>query len=147
MGTNDIEQYQICEKIFNGIDEKFKVNNHRIEDLENKAIEINNINNVLVELQLLTKLQREDSIKRDKSIDEMNKTQIEITNTLKSLSSNLNKTDGNVEDLKDEIKDIKNNLKESDKNSNINVTKLIKNAILICLSTGIGFGLAKLFGG
>lgn len=144
LGVNDIEQYQICEKIFNGIDEKFKVSNHRIEDLENKTVEINNINNVLVELQLLTKLQREDSIKRDKSIDEMNKTQIEITNTLRTLAENLNKTDINVDKLSKKIdmnnEEVNKKFDDINKDNNINVPQLIKKGVewLIVASLGIG---------
>jgi predicted RNase H-like nuclease (RuvC/YqgF family) len=107
------EQPKICEKVFENIDEKFKVTNHRINDLENKTEEMNNINKILVELQILTKLQREDGVKRDKAIEEMNKNQeemnknqIEITNTLKTLADNLNQTDDNVGKLSKKIEGI-----------------------------------------
>ena len=50
-------------------------------------------------MEVLYTLQREDSVKRDKSIEDMNKTQIEITNTLKTLTESINKTDKSVDNL------------------------------------------------
>ena len=81
---NDCTQKEVCEQKFLIQEEKLKTANHRIEDLVNKTEEINNIANTLSKLELLTTLQRDDSIKRDKAIDDMNKTQIQITNTLQT---------------------------------------------------------------
>jgi len=123
--SNECLQIDVCEKSFENINEKIKVSNNRLKDLENKIEEVNSIKNVLVELQLLTKLQREDSIKRDKAIEDMNRNQIEITNTLKTLSENLNKTDINVDKLAEKV-DI-NNIqlnKKVDDISNDNIIKL-----------------------
>lgn len=132
------EQPKICEKVFEGIDERFKVSNHRIEDLENKTEEINGINNTLAKLEILISLQREDSIKRDKSIAEMSKTQIEITNTLKDLANNLNKTEENVDKLSKKVDEINND-------NNIKINSILKYIIMIVISSGITYWLTQAF--
>jgi len=87
---------------------------------------------------LLTTLQRDDSIKRDKAIDDMNKTQIQITNTLQTLSENLSKTDASVDKLDKKVDDISNN-------SNINIMRFLKKFIYVAIGSGITLSLTKLF--
>ena len=125
------QQPLICGKEFEKIEEKFKVSNHRIEDLENQAEKIYDISKVLSELQLLTKLQREDGLKRDKIIVEINENQIKISNSLDILSNRMNNTDLNVDKLSKKIDEVSsdNKLKLSD---------IIKNGIMIALSMGFG---------
>jgi hypothetical protein len=149
--VNSCEQMQICEKVFDSIDDRFKVIHHRVDEIEGETKEINNISktisNTLTKLEILVELQRNDSVKRDNSIDEMNKIQIEITNTLKTLAINQNKTDENVDKLSKKFDDIA-------KDNNINLPKLIKNIgwIIVTGLIGIGIGfiganLTKIFGG
>lgn len=97
--NNEYEQYKICEKIFDGVNDKIKSTNYRIDDLENKTQEINGINNTLARMEVLISLQREDSIKRDKTIDDMHISQLEITSTLKTLAESINRTDESVDKL------------------------------------------------
>ncbi|MDD4469254.1 MAG: hypothetical protein PHR29_04860 [Acholeplasmataceae bacterium] len=135
---NDCTQKEVCEQKFLIQEEKLKTANHRIEDLVNKTEEINNIANTLSKLELLTTLQRDDSIKRDKAIDDMNKTQIQITNTLQTLSENLSKTDEGLNKLDKKVDDISNN-------SNINIITFIKKIIYVAIGSGITLSLTKLF--
>jgi len=143
-------QVEICEKSFENIEEKFKVANHRIGDLETKTEEINRNNNTLAKMEVLISLQREDSLRRDKSIDEMNKTQIEITNTLVTLTNSIKKTDESVDklDKKVDANDEKLNRKVDDisKDNNINILQVIKYIILTLTSVGVGIWLTKVFG-
>lgn len=147
--NTNCQQPLICEKVFLGIEEKFKVSNHRIEDLENQTQEINNINNTLSRLETLISLQREDSLKRDKSIEAMNKTQIEITNTLKTLSESLSKTDKNVDKLNKKVDENheKFNKKFDDisKDNNISIFQIIKYIIFGSIGVGIGIIIPKIF--
>lgn len=144
------EQPKICAEIFKSVDEKIKVANHRIDDLEGKTEEINSINNVLVELQLLTKLQREDGIKRDVMIEEFNKNQTEITNTLKVLSDNLSKTDKTVEKLDDKIDKYneETNIKfgEITQDNSIKLSDIGKKILFGLLCGGVGILATKIFG-
>lgn len=144
----DCNAEKICEQKFLGLEEKIKVVNHRIGDLEMRSEEINNIKNVLIELQLLTKLQREDSIKRDIAIENMNKTQVEITNTLKTLSENLNKTDKNVEKLNEKVEktndELNKKIGEMNKDNNISVGSIVKYAAFGFLGSGITLAIAQL---
>lgn len=147
--NTNCQQPLICEKVFLGIEEKFKVSNHRIEDLENQTQEINDINNTLSRLETLISLQREDSLKRDKSIEAMNKTQIEITNTLKTLSESLSKTDKNVDKLNKKVDENheKFNKKFDDisKDNNISIFQIIKYIIFGSIGVGIGIIIPKIF--
>lgn len=147
--NTNCQQPLICEKVFLGIEEKFKVSNHRIEDLENQTQEINDINNTLSRLETLISLQREDSFKRDKSIEAMNKTQIEITNTLKTLSESLSKTDKNVDKLNKKVDENheKFNKKFDDisKDNNISIFQIIKYIIFGSIGVGIGIIIPKIF--
>jgi predicted RNase H-like nuclease (RuvC/YqgF family) len=129
-------QIDVCEKSFENVMDK--VQNHRIDDLENKVEEINSINTTLAKIEVLVSLQRNDAIKRDKSFDEMNQTQIVITNTLQTLSENLNRTDENVEKLDKKIDDIS-------KNSNINILSFIKKVMYFAIGSGVTISLTKLF--
>ena len=97
--NQECEQPKICAEIFKSEDDKIKVANHRIEDLENQTNKIYDIGNVLSELQLLTKLQREDGIKRDKLIADINENQTKISNSLDILSTRINNTEVSVEKL------------------------------------------------
>ena len=135
---NDCTQKEVCEQKFLIQEEKIKTANHRIDDLENKTEEINNIANTLSRMEILVSLQRDDSIKRDKAIDEMNKTQIRITNTLQTLSENLSKTDASVDKLDKKVDDISNN-------SNINIMSFLKKFIYFAIGSGVTIGLTKLF--
>lgn len=135
---DDCTQKEVCEQKFLIQEEKNKVINHRIDDLENKTEEINSIANTLSRLELLVSLQRDDSIKRDKAIDEMNKTQIIITNTLQTLSENLSKTDASVDKLDKKVDDISNN-------SNINIMSFLKKFIYFAIGSGVTISLTKLF--
>lgn len=125
-------------------DEKFKVANHRISDLEVKTEEINSISNVLVELQLLSKLQREDGVKRDKLFEELNKNQIEISNTLKTLTDSLNKTDASVDKLDKKVdennKELNKKVDEIKQDNTIKVSDITKKVIfgVICTTFGVG---------
>lgn len=125
------QQPLICEKVFLGIEEKFKVGNHRIEDLENQTEKIYDINKILSELQILVGLQRQDGIKRDEMINEFNINQIKITNTLESLANKLNNTDLNVDKLSRKIDEISNDNK-------MKLSDIIKNLLIIAMSMGFG---------
>lgn len=145
VGNDECEQVKICEKIFEGIDEKIKVANHRIDDLENKSEEINSINKVLVELQLLTKLQREDGVKRDMAIEnmnknqeEMNKNQIEITNTLKTLAVNLGQTDTNVDKLDKKVDNLDKKIDSVSDKDKISLIDLGKKILYGSILAGAG---------
>lgn len=153
MALNNCEQPKICAEIFKNYDGKIKVANHRINDLEEKTEEINSINNILTELKTLTQLQREDSLKRDQSIQSMNKTQIEMINTLRTLSENLNKTDKSVEKLNEKVdrnyestnekfnevsKVTNEKINEITDDKNISINYLIKKIITGALLMGAG---------
>lgn len=125
------QQPLICGKEFEKIEEKFKVSNHRIEDLENQAEKIYDINKILSELQMLVGLQRQDGIKRDEMINDFNINQIKITNTLESLADKLNNTDSNVDKLSKKIDEVSNDNK-------MKLSDIIKNGIVIALSMGFG---------
>ena len=136
MVLNDCGQKDVCDEIFKSVEDKFKVLHHRMDGLEEKTEEINSINNVLVELQLLTKLQREDGVKRDKTIEDMNKNQIEITNTLKTLAENLSKTDSNVDKLSKKFDEMSND-------GSIKINEIIKYAIFTLIGSGVGVWLVN----
>lgn len=125
------QQPLICGKEFEKIEEKFKVSNHRIEDLENQTEKIYDISKVLSELQVFIGLQREDGIKRDEMINEFNINQIKITNTLESLTNKLTNTNSNVDKLSQKVDAI------SDDNK-MKLSDIIKNGIVIALSMGFG---------
>lgn len=140
---------KVCEQKFDGIEknfnEKISVANHRISDLENKSEEINNINNVLVELQLLSKLQREDGVKRDKSVEEMNKTQFEISNTLKILADNLSKTDVNVDKLDQKVDKLDQKVDTISDKDKVSILEFIKKFLYAGAGAAIALGVTKLF--
>ena len=138
MGNNECPQVEVC-------NEKFKVANHRIDDLENKTDEINNINNVLVELKLLTKLQREDGVKRDKAVEDMNKTQFEISNTLKTLADNLNKTDGNVDKLDKKVDKLGEKVDTFSDKDKVSLLDFFKKLLYVGAGGAITLGVTKLF--
>lgn len=143
------EQKDVCEKVFDGIDEKFKVVNNRIKDLENKSEEINSIDKTLAKMEVLYALQRDDSVKRDKSIEDMNKTQIEITNTLKTLTESINKTDKSVDNLDKKVdknnEDLTKKIEEITKDNTISIPQTVKYIFITILGTGIGLGIAQLW--
>ena len=105
--------------------------NHRIEDLENQTNKIYDIGNVLSELQLLTKLQRENGIKRDKLIADINENQTKISNSLDILSNRINNTEVSVEKLNKKIDEVSNDNK-------MKLSDIIKNLIILGLSMGFG---------
>lgn len=138
MGNNECPQVDVC-------NEKFKVANHRIDDLENKTDEINNINNVLVELKLLTKLQREDGVKRDKAIEDMNKTQFEISNTLKTLADNLSKTDVNVDKLDQKVDKLDQKVDTISDKDKVSLLDFLKRLLYAGAGAIIALSVPKLF--
>lgn len=129
--NQECEQPKICAEIFKSVDDKIKVANYRIEDLENQTNKIYDIGNVLSELQLLTKLQREDGIKRDKLIADINENQTKISNSLDILSTRINNTEVSVEKLNKKIDEVSNDNK-------MKVSDIIKNLIILGLSMGFG---------
>jgi uncharacterized protein (DUF342 family) len=129
--NQECEQPKICAEIFKSVDEKIKVANHRIEDLENQTNKIYDIGNVLSELQLLTKLQREDGIKRDKLISDINENQTKISNSLDILSNRINNTEVSVEKLNKKIDEVSNDNK-------MKLSDIFKNLIIIAMSMGFG---------
>lgn len=129
--NQECEQPKICAEIFKSVDDKIKVANHRIEDLENQTNKIYDIGNVLSELQLLTKLQREDGIKRDKLIADINENQTKISNSLDILSNRINNTEVSVDKLNKKIDEVSNDNK-------MKVSDIIKNLIILGLSMGFG---------
>ncbi len=131
MVLNDCGQKDVCAEIFKSVDDRFKVLHHRVDDVEEKAEEIKDMNKILTELQLLVSLQRQDGIKRDEMINEFNINQIKITNTLESLANKLNNTDSNVDKLSQKVDAISNDNK-------MKLSDIIKNGIVIALSMGFG---------
>ena len=129
--NQECEQPKICAEIFKSVDDKIKVANHRIEDLENQTNKIYDIGNVLSELQLLTKLQREDGIKRDKLIADINENQTKISNSLDILSNRINNTEVSVEKLNKKIDEVSNDNK-------MKLSDIFKNLIIIAMSMGFG---------
>lgn len=129
--NQECEQPKICAEIFKSVDDKIKVANHRIEDLENQTNKIYDIGNVLSELQLLTKLQREDGLKRDKLIADINDNQTKISNSLDILSNRINNTEVSVDKLNKKIDEVSNDNK-------MKVSDIIKNLIILGLSMGFG---------
>lgn len=125
------EQPKICAEVFKSVDEKFKVANHRIDDLESQVDKIHDIANVLSELQLLTKLQREDGLKRDKLIAEISENQAKISNSLDVLSNRMNSTEVSVEKLSKKIDEVSNDNK-------MKLSDIIKNLLIIAMSMGFG---------
>jgi uncharacterized protein (DUF342 family) len=129
--NQECEQPKICAEIFKNIDDRFKVLHHRADDLDEKTEEINNINNVLVRLETLVSLQREDGIKRDKLIADINENQTKISNSLDILSNRINNTEVSVEKLNKKIDEVSNDNK-------MKVSDIIKNLIILGLSMGFG---------
>ena len=129
--NQECEQPKICAEIFKSIDDRFKVLHHRADDLDEKTEEINNINNVLVRLETLVSLQREDGIKRDKLIADINENQTKISNSLDILSTRINNTEVSVEKLNKKIDEVSNDNK-------MKVSDIIKNLIILGLSMGFG---------
>jgi len=125
------EQAKICAEVFKNIDEKIKVANHRIDDLESQTNKIYDITSVLSELQLLTKLQREDGIKRDKLIAEISENQAKISNSLDVLSNRMNSTEVSVEKLSKKINEVSSDNK-------MKLSDIFKNLIIIAMSMGFG---------
>ena len=125
------QQPLICEKVFLGIEEKFKVSNYRIEDLENQTEKIYDINKILSELQVLVALQREDGLKRDKLITEISETQAKISNSLDVLSNRMNSTEVSVEKLSKKIDEVSGDNK-------IKLSDILKNLFIIAMSMGFG---------
>ena len=101
--NQECEQSKICAEVFKNVDVKIKVANHRIDDLESQTNKIYDITSVLSELQLLTKLQREDGIKRDKLIAEISENQAKISNSLDVLNSRINSAETSVDKLSKKI--------------------------------------------
>ena len=132
------QQSLICEKVFLGIEEKFKVSNHRIEDLENQTEKIYDINKILSELQVLVALQREDGLKRDKLITEISETQAKISNSLDVLSNRMNSTEVSVEKLSKKIDEVSNDNK-------MKLSDIIKNLLIIAMSMGFGAIVSMVF--
>lgn len=153
--NTECPQVDVCEKTFENFEEKIKVANHRIDDLETKTEEINGINNTLAKLETLVCLQREDSIKRDKAIEEMNKnqredsfkrdgairemskTQVEINNTLIMLANSIKKTDDNVDQLDEKVDKLDDKFDEISKDNNINILQLLKEGIKYLVIAGL----------
>lgn len=129
--NQECEQPKICAEIFKSIDDRFKVLHHRADDLDEKTEEINNINNVLVRLETLVSLQREDGIKRDKLIADINENQTKISNSLDILSNRINNTEVSVDKLNKKIDEVSNDNK-------MKVSDIIKNLIILGLSMGFG---------
>lgn len=129
--NQECEQPKICAEVFKSVDEKFKVANHRIDDLESQVDKIHDITNVLSELQLLTKLQREDGLKRDKLIAEISENQAKISNSLDVLSNRMNSTEVSVEKLSKKIDEVSNDNK-------MKLSDIIKNLLIIAMSMGFG---------
>lgn len=129
--NQECEQPKICAEVFKNIDEKIKVVNYRIDDLENQTNKIYDITSVLSELQLLTKLQREDGIKRDKLIAEISENQAKISNSLDVLSNRMNSTEVSVEKLSKKIDEVSSDNK-------MKLSDIFKNLIIIAMSMGFG---------
>lgn len=153
----ECKQKEVCDEIFNLIEEKINVANHRIYDLEQKESQINIIANTLTKLETIICLLREDCVKRDLIVDDMNKSQQEIANTLKILSNNLNKTDESVEGLNKKVDKLnekvdKNNeklnvkFKEIISDNHIKVSDIVKKALWILLGGALTVGVYHLFG-
>ena len=129
--NQECEQPKICAEIFKNIDDRFKVLHHRADDLDEKTEEINNINNVLVRLETLVSLQREDGIKRDKLIADINENQTKISNSLDILSNRIDNTEVSVEKLNKKIDEVSNDNK-------MKLSDIFKNLIIIAMSMGFG---------
>ena len=136
--NQECEQPKICAEVFKSVDEKFKVANHRIDDLESQVDKIHDITNVLSELQLLTKLQRDDGLKRDKLITEISETQAKISNSLDVLSNRMNSTEVSVEKLSKKINEVSNDNK-------MKLSDIIKNLLIIAMSMGFGAIVSMVF--
>jgi len=117
---NEIEQYQICEKIFEGIDEKFRVSNHRISDLETKVDNLSSINTAITKLTILS----EQNIEANKERDEIQRLHgenlIQVTNELKIISK--------------QNEELRQDFNKNKEDNSINIPTLIKYA----LCTGVG---------
>lgn len=134
----ECEQPRICEKVFEGINEKFKVNNHRIEDLEQKVDNLSAINATLVELKLLS----EQNIQSNKGRDEMlrlhSESLVEVTSTLKEMNKEIKDS---KEQSEKNINEIKIKVEEISKDNNIKISDIAKNILFTVLGTSVGVGI------
>lgn len=169
------EQYKVCTKIFEGIDEKFKasslmceqllsaidekikVANHRICDLEIEGTDMSKrlsaidtiVTSTLAKLTLLSEQNIETNKIRDEELKSHRDTLIQISNTLINMNKKLEEGDLRVDDLEDKIaermKDSDKKFVDLDRRDKISISDTIKYGIIIAISTGIGVIATKIF--
>lgn len=142
--SNDCEQIKICEKEFDMLDEKIKVANHRLNDLEGKVDNLSSINVTLAELKTISKQQLESNKDRDELLKQHSDTLTQMNTSLINMNHKFEESEKSVSDLKGEIKEVKNDVKNINKDNTIKIPDIIKNLIMMGLSMGFGVWISSI---
>jgi len=125
----------------NIFEERSKVSNHRISDLECKVDNLSLINSTLVELKILSEQNIKSNEDRDKLLRIHSESLVEVTNTLKNINKQFEETDKSIEKLDKNVGKLENKFEEINKSNNINILDLLKEGIkylIIAGLTGVG---------
>ena len=140
MGINEnCEQPKICAEIFKGIDEKFKVSNHRIDNLNEKTDHLGSIDAALVKLTLLSEQNVENNKNRDEILRIHGETLVQLTTALKHINEKFKETDGNIEE-------VRQNVETMDNNGSLKINEIFKYIFFLGIGSGATLLITKLFG-
>ena len=137
--NENCEQPRICAEVFKGINEKFKVSNHRIDDLEQKVDNLSAINATLIELKLLSEQNVASNKDRDEMLKSHSEALIQVSNTLININKQFEETNIKIEKTDEKIKEL-------NKDNSIKIFDVIKNIIYVAIGCGATIFVTKLIG-
>lgn len=143
---NDCGQKDVCTEIFKGIDERFKVSNHRIQDVEQKVDNLSSINATLVELKILSEQNVTSNKDRDEMLKSHNEALIQVSNTLININKQFEETNKELEKTNIKIDKTDEKIKELDKGNSIQLLDLFKKLIYVAVGCGVTIFVTKLIG-
>jgi septal ring factor EnvC (AmiA/AmiB activator) len=139
-------QKDVCTEIFKGVDERFKVSNHRIEDLEQKVDNLSSINATLVELKLLSQQNVASNKDRDEMLKSHSEALVQVSNTLININKQFEETNKELEKQNIKIDKTDEKIKELNKDNSIKIFDVIKNIIYVAIGCGATIFVTKLIG-
>jgi len=138
LGNRDCPQVDVCEKSFENIEEKIKVANYRISDLEGKVDNLTTINITLAELKTISAQQLKGNEERDALLKQHSETLSQMNISLVHMNNKFEESDKNITGFKTELKQIRDDVRELSNDNKMKLSDIIKNAIMIALSMGFG---------